>query len=469
MLILVVVSVQGLEKSKSKLTLTQAIKNNAKSKKSEKYFFIKQDIFAAKLAFGAPEFELNFAKLRSFFIEYEAMLNRTLLVTLLLSQTPVFSQNLVLNPSFEQLKPGGVVVACEFMQSGRLAEVAEAWTGFVDMTPDVLRAAENCPLLTQVHSGEYCGGIIYYLPGKDSGHESGYREALQGQLMRPLRPGVRYRVGAWFREDPTLMKDHLARVYTAKTPIMPLKASNIGFCFSVTPFDAHYSLASHIRDLNLKPQVNFGEIIATNGDWVYLSATFVADRPFQYFTIANFFRDEQTATNLPPHIHRKIDSLNAKAPSTLMRTKRVAYVCIDDVYIGPEKPSAPDTASPKSLETKMLRERKFTFSAAVLFDSGKADLRPAAGPELDSLAAFLKKYPRIRVGISGHTDDVGTDADNLDLSARRAQAVYTHLLTQSIPAAQIEWKAFGETRPIAENTTEEGRQRNRRVECVVLK
>ena len=398
------------------------------------------------------------------------MLPRALpLLLFLLSQTPIFSQNLVLNPSFEQLKPGGVVVACEFMQSGRLAEVAEAWTGFVDMTPDVLRAAENCPLLTQVHSGEYCAGIIHYTAPEHGLQTGTYREALQGQLMRPLRPGVRYRVGAWFREDPALMKDHLTRVYSAKTPIMPLRASNIGFCFSVTPLNARYALTQHIRDLNLKPQVNFGEIIATNGDWRYLSATFVADRPFQYFTIANFFRDEQTATDLPLHIHRKIDSLNAQVSYPLMRTKRVAYVCIDDVYIGPEKPPAIDTTSPKSLETKMLRERKFTFSAAVLFDSGKADLRLAAGPELDSLATFLKKYPRIRVGISGHTDDVGTDADNLDLSARRAQAVYTHLLTQGIPTAQIEWKAFGETRPIVDNTTEEGRQRNRRVECVVLK
>lgn len=398
------------------------------------------------------------------------MFNRMLPLFFLLPQVAGFSQNLVLNPSFEQFKPGGVVVACEFMQSGRLGEVAETWTSFVNMTPDLLRAAENCPLLTQVHTGEYCGGIIYYLPGKDGGHTSGYREALQGRLMRPLRPGVRYRVGVWVREDPALMKDHLRRVYSDKTPIEPLRASNLGFCFSVTPLDAHYPLSSHIRDLNLKPQVNFSEVIATNGDWVYLSATFVPDRPFQYFTIANFFRDEQTQTDLPLHKHRQIDSLNAQMPSPLMKTKRVAYLCLDDVYIGPERPPAPDTtASPKSLEAKMLLERRFTFSAGLLFDSGKADLRPAAQPELDSLSTFLKKYPSIRIGISGHTDDVGTDTDNLDLSARRAQAVHAHLLAQGIPAAQIEWKAFGETRPVADNSSEEGRQRNRRVECVVLK
>ena len=393
-----------------------------------------------------------------------------MLFCILLLKNNIFSQNLVLNPSFEQFKPNGEVVACQFMQSGLLEVVSEAWTSFVDMTPDVLKAAENCPLLTQVHTGEHCGGIIYYLPSKDSGHKTGYREALQGKLMRPLRPGVRYRVGVWVHENPALMQDHLKRVYSEKTPIAPLKANNLGFCFTVTPLDARYALRYHIQDLNLKPQVNFEEIIETKGEWVYLSTTFVPDRPFQYFTIANFFPDEETATDMPQARHQQLDKLNAGIESSLMRTKRVAYVCLDDVSVSPDKPivaNEPDT--PKSLETTLLTERKFTFSAGVLFDSGKSDLRREAQSELDSLAAFLKKYPRTRIGISGHTDDVGSDADNLDLSARRAQAVHAHLLTLGIPVSQIEWKAFGETRPIADNATEEGRQLNRRVECLVLK
>ena len=394
----------------------------------------------------------------------------SLLPLLLLTQSPVFAQNLVLNPSFEQLKPKGETVACEFMQwTGRFAETIENWTTFLGMTPDVLQAAENCPMLPQVHSGERCAGVIYYLPASDSGQKGGYHEAVQGELVRPLRPGLRYRVGVWLREDPALMKDHLARVYSTKTPVVPLRAGNIGFCFSVTPFDGRYTLLRHIWDLKLKPQVNFGEVIATRGEWVYRSATFVPDQPFQFFTIANFFSDEQTPTDLPADKHRTIDSLNAKIPSAVMTTKRVAYVCLDDVYIGPDKPPAVDTTPVASIETKLLKERRFTFSAALLFDSGKAELRPAAGPELDSLTAFLQKYPRTRLGISGHTDNVGADADNLDLSTRRAQAVYEHLLTKGIPTAQIEWKAFGETRPIADNDTEVGRQRNRRVECVVLK
>lgn len=388
----------------------------------------------------------------------------------LITQNAAVAQNLVLNPSFEQLKPKGETVACEFMQwTWRFTETIETWTTFRGMTPDILQAADNCPLLPTVHSGERCGGLIYYLPAVDSGEKDGYREAIQGELVRPLRPGVRYRVGLWLHENPALMNDHIPRFYSPETPVVPVKAGNVGFCFSVTPLNGRYPLAQHIRDLKLKPQVNFGEIIATRGEWVYLSATFVPDQPFQFFTIANFFPDAATATDLPAQKHLEIAQSNEKTASVFQKTKRVAYICMDDVYVGPDAPPTVDTSTFVSLETKLLKERRFTFNAALLFDSGKADLRPAAAPELDSLTAFLQKYPRTRLGISGHTDNVGADADNLDLSARRAQAVYQYLLSKGIPPAQIEWKAFGETRPVADNDTEAGRQRNRRVECVVLK
>ncbi len=391
------------------------------------------------------------------------------LFSFLLVLFPAFSQNLVLNPSFEQLKPQGVVVACEFMlESGRFPQCIETWTSFYGMTPDILRAADNCPMLTQVHSGELCAGIIYYLPAEDVTQRGGYREAIQGQLMRPLRPGIRYRVEVWVREDSTMMHNHLKKVYTPKTPVVPVQAGNLGFCFSVKPYDSRQYLQQFMSDLNLKPQINFSEVIATRGQWVKLSTTFVPDQPFQYFTIGNFLDDAKTANGLSLRRHRQIDSLNNKLPSPMDKIKRVAYLCLDDVSISPESPPAVDTTA-MSLETRMLKEKKFTFNAGVLFDSGKADLRRAAGPDLDSLAAFLRKYPRVRIGISGHTDNVGTEEYNLDLSTRRAQSVHGCLLAQGIPAAQIEWKAFGETRPVADNETEEGRQRNRRVECVVLK
>lgn len=73
----------------------------------------------------------------------------------------------------------------------------------------------------------------------------------------------------------------------------------------------------------------------------------------------------------------------------------------------------------------------------LLFDSGEAQLRPEAQTELNKLVDFLQKHPKTRSGSAGHTDDVGSDADNLDLSARRAKAVYDFLLDRSIPVTRI--------------------------------
>ena len=137
-----------------------------------------------------------------------------------------------------------------------------------------------------------------------------------------------------------------------------------------------------------------------------------------------------------------------------------------DFSIVPEAESALN--KPIDLETQLLTERKYTFSAGVLFDSGEATLRPAALPELEKLVDFLQKHPKTRLGIAGHTDNAGTDADNLHLSERRAQAVYDFLLAKNIPDTRIQWKGFGEVRAVADNATETGRQQNRRVECVVL-
>jgi len=138
---------------------------------------------------------------------------------------------------------------------------------------------------------------------------------------------------------------------------------------------------------------------------------------------------------------------------------------VDDIFIAPESPPPP----PASLEKALLKDKKYTFSAGVLFDSGKADLRPEAGAELDSLVAFMLKFPEVVLGISGHTDDVGSDEFNLDLSERRAKSVQDYLEIKGIRADHLRSRGFGETRPVADNSTDPGRQANRRVECIVLK
>lgn len=366
----------------------------------------------------------------------------------------VFSraQNLVFNPSFEELKPRAIIVACEFMQySQYFDEKARFWTTSRDMTPDLLKAAENCPWLPQAHTGEQCLGIINYLPANDIGERDDYRETVRGRLKQPLKPGERYRVECWVREEDAIIREHLAKVYVASTPVVPTKAGNLGFYFY-----ARYPLDTQT------PQVNFTEPIVTNGGWIKLSAEFVPDEPFEYFIMGNFFPHRLTATNLTADQNRDVELKNGKIPSGIDKIKRAAYLCIEDVSVEP-------VAAPSSLTRALLVERKFTFSAAVLFDTGKSDLRAEAGPELDSLVRFLQIHAEIRLGISGHTDDVGSDEYNLDLSERRAKAVQQYLIEHGIAETRIRFKGFGESKPIASNLTEAGKQTNRRVECVVLK
>ena len=378
------------------------------------------------------------------------------------------SQNLVLNPGFEQLQPNAVVVACQFMQySSNFPAAAQEWTSFPGLTPDLLRGAENCPTLPQTHGGEYCVGLIHYMPGFDLGRQAGdYHEMIQGRLLRPLKPGIRYRLELWVREDSALMRQHLVQVYGPTVPCLPVQAGNLGFCFTVEALDTRGEFTWLAKKQNLRPQVNFTEVIATDGQWIRLSTTFIADQPAQYFVIGNFFNDRATPTDLTKERRMEIERKNAAVKNPLHRIKRVGYLCLDDISIVPENEPAP--AKTQDLETQLLTERKYTFSAGVLFDSGEASLRPEAQPELNKLADFLQKHPKTRLGVAGHTDDVGTDSDNLALSQQRAQAVYDFLLTKNIPATRIQWKGFGEARPVADNGTETGRQQNRRVECIVL-
>ncbi len=99
----------------------------------------------------------------------------------------------------------------------------------------------------------------------------------------------------------------------------------------------------------------------------------------------------------------------------------------------------------------------------ILFDVDSDRLRPESTPVLVELTTALKEHPDLRVGIEGHTDAQGEDAHNLALSERRARAVVAYLTSQGIAAARLQSAGKGESMPVADNATPEGRQQNRRV------
>lgn len=100
----------------------------------------------------------------------------------------------------------------------------------------------------------------------------------------------------------------------------------------------------------------------------------------------------------------------------------------------------------------------------IFFDVNRFELKPGSLDELDKVVLMLTENPKVKIEISGHTDNIGRDADNLALSLNRAKAVTGYLLSKGIAPARISTKGFGATKPIAGNDTEKGKALNRRTE-----
>ena len=104
----------------------------------------------------------------------------------------------------------------------------------------------------------------------------------------------------------------------------------------------------------------------------------------------------------------------------------------------------------------------------VFFETGSAELRSESFIELDKLYQLLTETPTIRIQVNGHTDDVGDDGSNQTLSENRAKSVFQYLMGKGIEASRVLFKGYGETQPIADNISDEGRAQNRRTEFVIL-
>ena len=100
----------------------------------------------------------------------------------------------------------------------------------------------------------------------------------------------------------------------------------------------------------------------------------------------------------------------------------------------------------------------------IFFTTGSFDLDEKSKVELDKMADFLDKNKSVQIEISGHTDDVGSDKENLELSRKRAFSVQQYLQKTGITPGRISFAGFGETKPVASNDSETGRQKNRRIE-----
>ena len=137
----------------------------------------------------------------------------------------------------------------------------------------------------------------------------------------------------------------------------------------------------------------------------------------------------------------------------------LAYLMTEEPKPPPPPPPPPPKPAPKVERTIILDD--------VLFDFDKSNVKPEAAAILDRLVAFMNENKDKRANLSGHTDSIGTEAYNQRLSERRVNSVRDYVVKKGVDGERMSGQGFGESKPIADNKTKEGRAKNRRVEIKV--
>jgi len=139
------------------------------------------------------------------------------------------------------------------------------------------------------------------------------------------------------------------------------------------------------------------------------------------------------------------------------------------IMVQPPPPASAPGAPPPPLPPPVEREAlTLRLPGDILFPLGSSALSPAGTSKINEIAQVLKEYPESDVIVRGYTSSDGDDRTNYDLSIRRAEVVRNQIISAGVYAGRIQALGFGESNPIADNNTEAGRQRNRRVEIDVV-
>lgn len=146
---------------------------------------------------------------------------------------------------------------------------------------------------------------------------------------------------------------------------------------------------------------------------------------------------------------------------------REGYLFHSENFVLEEERGAADPVK-KDVELQNIEEGKNVVLENVFFDTDEYELKEESKVELDKLYRLMKKRPGLRIELQGHTDSRASKEHNKTLSENRAKAVYDHLVQKGIDPDRMTHKGYGEERPIADNSTEEGRAKNRRTAYEVI-
>jgi outer membrane protein OmpA-like peptidoglycan-associated protein len=358
-----------------------------------------------------------------------------ILILFLISLKICAAQNLVPNAGFEQYYrcPGS------YNPQGSDPNFAPGWVSPTLGTPDIFNRCSfgnagvphNWAGVAHAHKGFGYAGIYAFL------NNSSYREYLQAKLTDSLKEGRTYGVEFFIRLSgySKYAVDRIGILLSDSSTHAPHDR-----IWKIQPSFTHVMDSAYSKDTGLWNRIYF-EYKAKGGE--------------KFITIGNFSTDKES----------KVFHLNfSQANEPMLNT--AAYFYIDDVSV--VALGIPDTgtgvkdlaAEPKPNEVYILQHIYFSFNSA--------DILPQSYEELNSLVAILKKNPKWKVELSGHTDDKGDNLYNYNLSLNRAKSVGRYLVGNGIDIARIKVLGFGKRKPLKLAKTEEARAINRRVEVKFL-
>lgn len=361
--------------------------------------------------------------------------------------------NLVPNPSFESRKEGASLPKEDVDGSASFRCCIGDWTSPTMTTPDwfiipkdkIQQAKKTGASYNEAHTGIKMVAILTHNPKSE--RSDTYREYIQVKLAEPTKKGKEYYFEFW------VCHDHRSQ----------MASNNLGLVLSPSPVFRLDEANKYQPLTDIKPDYNHKEIInADKREWVRISGTFVSANRSNYLLIGNFY-----------------DNKNTKFKTVARGDQEQSYYLIDDVALHevnfqPEPPAAPapepePAPEPVTLVEEPMEVGKTIELDHVYFETAKYKLLSESTSQLDELVALMNKYPSMEIEIAGHTDDRGTNESNQKLSENRTKSVYEYLVSKGVTAARMRYAGYGEERPKADNTTEEGRAMNRRVEFVVTK
>lgn len=376
-----------------------------------------------------------------------------LLVADLCAQCDSLSANLVFNPSFEEH------LECpRKIDAKGVLTIVEAWYQPTAGSADYFNrcATRDCTVPQnklghqQPRTGDaYCG--IYC--SKDN-----YREYLQTQLCEPLQPSCRYRVSfhVALSENSTVAVSSIGALFTSER----VADSGRGMLMH----KSHNSLGSLVSQTIATPfipQVVADRVLSDTSGWMEISGEFTASGGEEFLTIGNF--NDAAHSGIAEY-------------DWLTQILTGSYYYIDDVSVllisSPEKNQNSAVQASPSLSTNQATTTLSVGATVVLhdiyFQFDRSTILQQSYKELTYILSLLRDNPRMRIEIGGHTDNQGNASYNMKLSESRAKAVAEYLTAKGIDPKRLQYRGYGKTRPIADNTTEEGQAKNRRVEIKIL-